>query len=122
MAFHPNDKLICYICDMVIGYFEQMKEVPITYLAHECIIAIAYEDIEWAKKEIDMIPQNNIDSQCLYLDKMRNLPVDMEIFNSIISRTSMFKCPYKLNYRKYTIKHQLTYWGKLIQSNSNYEI
>lgn len=96
-----------YMVDMFNAYWAKEKML-ITYLMIDCMIAIAYEDISWAKEMIDAIPPNN--REIYELAQNANLIYADELYKKVIS------CPFhKLTYKKNFHTDQggkETIWGR----------
>ena len=96
-----------YMVDMFNAYWVK-ENMLITYLMIDCMIAIAYEEIPWAKEMIDAVPPNNC--EIYELAQNANSIYADELYKKAIS------CPFhKLTYKKefYTDRDgQETIWGR----------
>lgn len=99
-----------YMVDMFNAYWEN-ENMLITYLMIDCMIALAYENISWAKEMIDAVPANN---QNIYvLADNANEAFNDELYTKAIS------CPFhKMTYKKEFLiesNGSKTIWGKFIE-------
>lgn len=59
LASGKNNTILEFFKDMYFEYFKENNYI-ITYFLTDCIIAIGYEEIDYIRKMIDDIPENNV--------------------------------------------------------------
>lgn len=110
-ADKSNHLLFCFLKDMLLEY-EKQNSVFIDYLLIDYFIYIAYEKFEEVRKDIDNIPDNNLNFGWLF--HVMNKPFDKEEAEKMLKcETLVFKLSYKMNWKKERYG-KITYFGKLI--------
>ena len=82
-------------CKSILEEYLKREDMMITYLLIDCIIAIAYEEIDSIKQEIDIVEKNN--EKYIYMDHNFLEKYDGSIDNVLISQ-NIHKLSYKVPY------------------------
>ena len=93
-------------CKSILEEYLKREDMMITYLLIDCIIAIAYEEIDSIKQEIDIVEKNN--EKYIYMD--HNF---LEKYDGSIDKILIFQNIHKLSYK-------VPYYSKNEDTNYQY--
>ena len=112
IACGKNNQLVKFVIDMLNEYLKYNK-IFICYLLIDCLLALAYENIDTFNNEINDVPINNV--EFFELEKILS-----EQFNvSKIQRfknTYMFKTTYRIKFLK-EYNNKTTFYNELLNGN-----
>lgn len=110
----PNHILFSFLRDILLEY-EKNNSVFVDYLLIDYFIFVAYCQFLEVKKEIDDIPDNNLNFGWLF--HVMNKKFDKDKLEKILkSDTLAFKLTYKIKWKKQT-RGKITYFGKIIDED-----
>lgn len=115
LAAGKNNLLFSFAKKMYEAFFFEYDFVP-SYFFIDVIIGLGYENIESIKKEIDMVPYNNINYD--FINKQGNEPFDDKRWIDIVDDTFVFNANYKNNF-EYEKNEELTFFGHLYSESDD---
>ena len=113
LAAGKGNKAIEFFRTFFFMYLKE-KEMFITYLLIDCIIAIGYEDIGYIKEMIDIIPINN--TKVFELAKEMSKTFDENKYALITEKNNIHKLSYKEKY-KIEDKGRETFYSYIFKNN-----
>lgn len=109
LAAGRKNILFSFLKEMYEAFFTDYSFVP-SYFFIDAMIGLGYENIETIKKEIDMVPYNNIHYN--FINVMGNEPFDDKIWNTIVDDTFALNANYKNCFHE-KIAGKVTFFGYL---------
>lgn len=112
IACGKNNQLVKFIIDILNEYLKDNK-IFICYLLIDCLLALAYENIDVFNLEISNIPVNNIDF--FELEKILSEEFNLNKIKKF-KNTYMFKTTYRINFLK-EINNKTTFYNEILNGN-----
>ena len=104
----PGDIIVSFVLDALIEYWRK-HSVAVDYFLFDYLISVAYGEFPRAKKEIDLVPENNPEIFSLFVE--RNQRYTSDFFEKITKDTVIHKQSYKFFYSKQDKDGFVTNWG-----------
>lgn len=106
-----NNVLMMFMYDAFISYWEKY-DCLIDYWLVDYVINVAYNEIDFIKKIIDKVPENN--ERIFDLFTMRNQAYNEDEYNKIICNTHIHKLSYKDTYYAKDKNGKNTYYSVIL--------
>lgn len=115
MGGQPKHLLFLYMNELFDSYLKKYDKIP-DYWFVDYALRIALDDIKVLGEAIREIPYNN--PRIWELERKLNNSYEESDFNKITSDTNFFKLTFKNPYEKKSINGDLTYFGFLLNSQT----
>lgn len=115
---NPNHLLFCFVRDFFFEYIKTHSEC-IDYLLFDYIIYICYINFDSVKKDLDAIPDNNLDFGWLFHVMNKNFDSEKckQMFNG---KTIAYKLSWKIKWKR-KFKNKKTFYGAFLDGELNNE-